>query len=47
MAALDPRHELVVLEVLKAQAAAGVIVVAIMHDLTLAARFADDDRAAG
>lgn len=42
VAALDPRHELVVLEVLKAQAAAGVMVVAIMHNLTLAARFADD-----
>jgi iron complex transport system ATP-binding protein len=42
VAALDPRHELVVLEVLKAQALAGALVVAIMHNLTLAARFADD-----
>jgi iron complex transport system ATP-binding protein len=42
VAALDPRHELVVLEVLKTQAAAGVMVVAIMHNLTLAARFADE-----
>lgn len=42
VAALDPRHELVVLGVLKAQAAAGALVVAIMHNLTLAARFADE-----
>jgi iron complex transport system ATP-binding protein len=41
VAALDPRHELVVLEVLRAQARAGALVVAIMHNLTLAARFAD------
>ncbi|WP_262297209.1 ABC transporter ATP-binding protein [Microvirga sesbaniae] len=42
VAALDPRHQLVVLEVLKAHARTGATVVAIMHDLTLAARFADD-----
>ena len=42
VAALDPRHQLVVLDVLKAHARAGATVVAIMHDLTLAARFADD-----
>ncbi|QRM29526.1 ABC transporter ATP-binding protein [Microvirga sp. VF16] len=42
VAALDPRHQLVVLDVLKARARAGATVVAIMHDLTLAARFADD-----
>ncbi|WP_246529342.1 ABC transporter ATP-binding protein [Microvirga zambiensis] len=42
VAALDPRHQLVVLNLLKAQARAGATVVAIMHDLTLAARFADD-----
>ncbi|UVF19689.1 ABC transporter ATP-binding protein [Microvirga terrae] len=42
IAALDPRHQLVVLEILKAHARAGATVVAIMHDLTLAARFADD-----
>ncbi|WP_262029140.1 ABC transporter ATP-binding protein [Microvirga sp. Mcv34] len=42
VAALDPRHQLVVLDVLKARARAGVTVVAVMHDLTLAARFADD-----
>lgn len=42
VAALDPRHQLVVLDVLWARAQAGATVVAIMHDLTLAARFADD-----
>jgi iron complex transport system ATP-binding protein len=42
VAALDPRHQLIVLDVLKSHAAAGATVVAIMHDLTLAARFADD-----
>jgi iron complex transport system ATP-binding protein len=41
VAALDPRHQLIVLGVLKARAAAGATVVAVMHDLTLAARFAD------
>lgn len=41
VAALDPRHQLIVLEVLKAQARADSTVVAILHDLTLAARFAD------
>jgi len=41
VAALDPRHQLVVLDVLKSHARAGATVVAIMHDLTLAARFAD------
>lgn len=40
--ALDPRHQLVVLDVLKAHARAGATVVAILHDLTLAARFADE-----
>ncbi|MXQ11935.1 ABC transporter ATP-binding protein [Microvirga makkahensis] len=42
VAALDPRHQLVVLEVLRRQARAGRTVAAIMHDLTLAARFADE-----
>jgi iron complex transport system ATP-binding protein len=42
VAALDPRHELMVLEVLRAQARAGALVVAIMHNLTLAARFAHE-----
>jgi len=42
VAALDPRHQLVVLDVLKRQARAGRTVAAVMHDLTLAARFADE-----
>jgi iron complex transport system ATP-binding protein len=41
VAALDPRHQLVVLDVLRSQAGAGATVVAVMHDLSLAARFAD------
>ncbi|WP_210496215.1 ABC transporter ATP-binding protein [Microvirga antarctica] len=41
IAALDPRHELIVLDVLRAQATAGTLVVAVMHNLTLAARYAD------
>lgn len=41
VAALDPRHQLIVLDGLKARARAGATVVAILHDLNLAARFAD------
>lgn len=41
VAALDPRHQLLVLEVLRSRARAGAAVVAVMHDLPLAARFAD------
>ena len=40
-AALDPRHQLIVMELLRAAAARGNAILAIMHDLTLAARFAD------
>lgn len=40
-ASLDPRHQLVVMESLRQQAAAGRLVVAVTHDLTLAARMAD------
>ncbi len=40
-AALDPRHQLVVMELLRAAAGARSAILAIMHDLTLAARFAD------
>jgi len=40
-AALDPRHQLVVMELLRTAAASGNAILAIMHDLTLAARFAD------
>lgn len=39
VAALDPYHQLHVMELLAAQARAGVTVVVVLHDLTLAARF--------
>ena len=42
VAALDPRHQLVVLDVLRRRARAGATVVAVMHDLALAARYADE-----
>ena len=38
---LDPRHQLVVMELLARAAHSGGAVLAIVHDLTLAARFAD------
>ena len=41
VAALDPRHQLLALDVLRARAHGGAAVVAVMHDLPLAARFAD------
>jgi iron complex transport system ATP-binding protein len=40
-AALDPRHQLTVMELLRGAAHAGNAILAIMHDLSLAARFAD------
>jgi iron complex transport system ATP-binding protein len=40
-AALDPRHQLVVMELLRRAARGGSAILAILHDLTLAARFAD------
>ena len=40
-ASLDPRHQLVVMELLRQAARAGNAILATMHDLTLAARFAD------
>lgn len=40
-ASLDPRYQLIVLDVLKEQALAGGAVVAVLHDLGLAARYAD------
>jgi iron complex transport system ATP-binding protein len=40
-AALDPRHQLVVMNLLRRAARDGGAVLAILHDLTLAARFAD------
>jgi iron complex transport system ATP-binding protein len=42
VAALDPRHQLVVLDVLRREARAGATILAVMHDLALAARFADE-----
>ena len=38
---LDPRHQLVVMDLLRDAARAGGAVLAVVHDLTLAARFAD------
>lgn len=40
-ASLDPRHQLVVMELLRQAARGGNAILATMHDLTLAARFAD------
>lgn len=41
VAALDPAHQLEVMEILRARAAGGAAVVVVLHDLVLAARFAD------
>ena len=41
LAALDPGHQIEVMEVLRAQARGGTLVVAILHDLSLAARYCD------
>jgi len=41
IAALDPHHQWLVMEVLKQEAQSGCTVVAVLHDLPLAARFAD------
>ncbi len=41
IAALDPYHQLHVMEVLRARAHAGAAVLAVIHDLALAARFTD------
>jgi len=40
-AALDPRHQLLIMRTLREEAAHGVLVIAVMHDLALAARTAD------
>jgi iron complex transport system ATP-binding protein len=40
-ASLDPRHQLIVMDLLRGAAHDGGAVLAILHDLTLAARFAD------
>lgn len=41
VAALDPRHRLGIMRLLRAQADAGKALVVVLHDLALAARFAD------
>lgn len=41
LASLDPGHQLEVMELLKRQAEAGVLVIVVLHDLTMAARFCD------
>jgi iron complex transport system ATP-binding protein len=41
VASLDPAHQLGVMDILSAQAKAGRLVIAISHDLVLAARYAD------
>ena len=41
IAALDPYHQLQVMEVLRETARRGTLVVVVLHDLTLAARFCD------
>jgi iron complex transport system ATP-binding protein len=41
VSALDPRHQLSVMETLRAQAHANRLVIVVLHDLALAARFAD------
>jgi iron complex transport system ATP-binding protein len=40
-AALDPRQQLAIMEALRAEARCGALVIAVTHDLTLAARMAD------
>lgn len=41
LASLDPAHQLQGMEILRAQADAGVLVLAVLHDLGLATRFCD------
>ena len=41
LAALDPAHQIEVMEILAAEAARGVLVIAVLHDLGLAARYCD------
>lgn len=42
IASLDPAHQLRVMDLLHRTAAAGALVIAVLHDLPLAVRFADD-----
>ena len=41
LAALDPAHQIEVMALLRAEAARGATVIAVLHDLTLAARWCD------
>ncbi|MDO9370294.1 MAG: ABC transporter ATP-binding protein [Sphingopyxis sp.] len=41
LASLDPGHQIDVMEMLRAEAASGALVIAVLHDLTLAARYCD------
>lgn len=41
VAALDPSHQLLVLDLLRARCSAGLTAVVVLHDLTLAARYCD------
>ncbi|MFS0848770.1 ABC transporter ATP-binding protein [Novosphingobium panipatense] len=41
LASLDPGHQIDVMELLAAEARAGKLVIAVLHDLTMAARFCD------
>jgi len=41
LAALDPGHQLDAMELLRAEAHAGALVVTVLHDLTMAARYCD------
>ena len=41
LAALDPGHQFDVMDVLRAEASAGALVLVLMHDLALAARYCD------
>ena len=41
LSALDPGHQLQVMDLLAAQAHGGALVIAVLHDLTLAARYCD------
>jgi len=41
LASLDPGHQIDVMDLLRAEAADGALVIAVLHDLTLAARYCD------
>ncbi len=41
-ASLDPRHQIAVMQELKAESRRGTLVIAVTHDLTLASRLADE-----